>query len=200
MWKCFPRLLLIGIIMSVISSAWDIIWNVPGLLPEGDFAATAGIAILGIIFYILVSFPVEYSFSFVYLKAARNDKPEIRDIFKAYSNYWHIILASLLVTIIVGVGLVLLVIPGIIFACKLAFTPYLILDRRMTVFEAVKESWRMTGGHAWTVFFIFLLSIPISILGLICLIVGIIPATMWISVTYASLYHAVSVPSEAKMA
>ena len=86
-----------------------------------------------------------------------------------------------------------MIIPGIIFACKLAFTPYLVVDRKMEVIEAVKESWRMTDGHAWTVFLIGLLAIPICIAGLICFGVGIIVSLMWIRLTFASLYHAVSV-------
>ena len=191
MWKYFSRLLLIGIIGFAM------------ILPSqtgNEEGSAVGLGILGLIYYIMVGGPTEYGLSFVHLKAARNDKPEIRDMFKAFSNYRSAVLANLLVIIIVGAGLVLLVIPGIIFTCKLVFTPYLIVDRRMAVIEAVKESWRMTRGHTWTVFFIGLLAIPISIIGFICFIVGIIPATMWISVTYASLYHAVSVPSEAKMA
>ena len=117
-------------------------------------------------------------------------------MFEAFRNYRNVVLATLLVSVIILVGSFLLIIPGIIFTCKLTFTPYLIVDRRMGVIEAVKESWRMTNGHAWTVFLIGLLAIPISIVGLLCFVVGIIPALMWIRATYASLYHAVSAPSE----
>jgi len=66
----------------------------------------------------------------------------------------------------------------------------------MEVIEAVKESWRMTGGHFWKVFLIFLLAIPIGIAGLICFGVGIIVAIMWVSLAVASLYHAVSLLRE----
>jgi hypothetical protein len=62
----------------------------------------------------------------------------------------------------------------------------------MEVIEAIKESWRMTGGHAWTVFFIGLLAIPIGMAGLICFGVGVIISIMWVTITFASLYHAVS--------
>ena len=99
--------------------------------------------------------------------------------------------------IIVAIGFILIIVPGIIFACKLAFTPYLVVDRKMAVIDAVKGSWNMTNGHAWKVFFIGLLAIPIGIVGLICFIVGIIPAIMWIRMAFASLYHAVSISSEA---
>ena len=85
-----------------------------------------------------------------------------------------------------------MIVPGIIFACRLAFTPYLVVDRQMEVIEAVKESWRMTRGHAWKVFRVGLMAIPIGLAGLLCCGVGIIIAIMWSKLAFASLYHAVS--------
>ncbi len=192
MWKYFLELFLIGIIGLVI--------GIPSGMGGGEAregaAAVSVLGVLGFIYTILIVNPIDYGILFAYLKAARNDKLEIRDMFEAFRNYWNAVLANLLVGAIVIVGFFLLIIPGIIFACKLAFTPYLVVDRRMAVIEAVKESWRMTNGHAWTVFLIGLLAIPISIVGLICLVVGIIPAIMWITAAFASLYHAVSASGE----
>jgi len=191
MWRYFLELFLIGIIGLVI--------GIPSGMGGWEREVAAAISLLGILGYIygiLIVNPIDYGISFAYLKAARNDKLEIRDMFEAFRNYWNAVLANLLVGAIVVVGFFLLIIPGIIFACKLAFTPYLVVDRRMAVIEAVKESWRMTNGHAWTVFLIGLLAIPISIVGLLCLVVGIIPASMWIRATFASLYHAVSTSGE----
>ena len=191
MLKYFLELFLIGIIGVIV--------GLPSGIGEwaGVGATVVGIwGFLGLIYIILIVSPTEYGISFAYLKAARNDKLEIRDMFEAFRNYWNAVLAKLLVGAIVTVGFFLFIIPGIIFACKLAFTPYLVVDRRMAVIEAVKESWRMTNGHAWTVFLIGLLAIPISIVGLICLVVGVIPAFMWIAAAFASLYHAVSTTIE----
>jgi uncharacterized membrane protein len=86
----------------------------------------------------------------------------------------------------------LLIVPGIIFACRLVFVSYLVVDRKMETIEAVKESWRLTRGHANKVFLMALLAIPVAIAGFICLVVGIIPAVMWIQAAFASLYYAVS--------
>ena len=191
MWKHFLELFLIGIVGFVI--------GIPSGMGGWEWEVAAAFSVLGIfgyIYTILIANPVDYGISFVYLKAARGEKPEIRDMFQAFHNYWNAVLANLLVGAIVVVGLFLLIIPGIIFACKLAFTPYLVVDRRMAVIEAVKESWRMTNGHALTIFLIGLLAIPICIVGLLCLVVGIIPAIMWIQATFASLYHAVSASGE----
>jgi len=195
MWKYFLELFLIGIIGLIIGIPSGIGGS------EGEAAAVVSVlGVLGFIYGILIAGPTDYGVSFAYLKAARSDKLEIRDMFEAFHNYWNAVLANILVGAIVIVGLFLLIIPGIIFACKLAFTPYLVVDQKMAVIEAVKGSWRMTNGHAWTVFLIGLLAIPICIAGLICLVVGIIPAFMWITATFASLYHAVSVSDEGRTA
>ncbi|MFC1955745.1 hypothetical protein ACFLWZ_04355 [Chloroflexota bacterium] len=191
LWKYFLELFLIGLIGFLIGLP-------TGLIGWSDDGAVAGIlfGVICLAYGILVNGPIDYGVSFAYLKASRSDKLEIKDVFEAFNNYWNAVLASLLVFVIVGIGLIILVIPGIIFSCKLVFTPYLVVDRKMEVIEAVKESWRMTSGHAWTVFFIYLLAIPIGIAGLICLGVGVIISIMWVSLTLASLYHAVSMTKQ----
>jgi len=195
LWKYFLVLLLIGIICVLISS-------VPSVFSVGQGMGGAGAIVLGILslaYGILLTSPIGYGVSFAYLKAARGDTLDVKDMFEVFHNYWNAVLANLLVGVIVVIGSMLLIVPGIIFACKLVFTPYLVVDRKMEVIEAVKESWRMTNGHAWKVFLIGLLSIPIGIAGLICFGVGIIIATMWIGLAFASLYHAVSSSGEASV-
>ena len=119
--------------------------------------------------------PIYYGVSYASLKAVRGEKVEVQDMFEAFKNYWNAILAYIIVGAIIFVGFLLLIVPGIIFACKLAFTPYLIVDKKMEVIEAIRTSWNMTNGHAGEVFLIGLLAIPIVIAGFICLVVGVIP-------------------------
>ena len=186
--KYFLELLLITVIGMVI--------GVPlGLFRVDAETAGAGAAVLGIFglaYSLLLVQPVDYGVSFANLRAARGDKLEIKDMFEAFKNYVNVVLANLLAGAIIVIGLVLLIVPGIIFACKLAFIPYLVIDRKMEAIEAVKESWRMTGGHAWKVFFIGILAVLLAIAGLICFGVGIIFAIIWIRLAFASLYHAVA--------
>jgi uncharacterized membrane protein len=120
-------------------------------------------------------------------------------MFAAFKNYWNAVWSFLLVFVIVFVGFILLIVPGIIFACKLAFVPYLVVDRKMSVMKAIDESWHMTNGYAGKVFLLCLLGIPIVIAGFICLVVGVIISVMWIQTAMASLYHAVSTQREAKL-
>jgi len=187
LWKYFLELLLISIIFFVI----DIPSSMGGWAK--DIAVLGGVlGFIGFVYSLLIADPVDYGVSFAFLKAARGDKIEVNDMFEAFKNYWNAVLANLLVGVIVVIGLFLLIVPGIIFYCKLIFTRYLVVDRKMGVIEAVSESWRMTRGHTGEIFLIALLAIPLYIAGLICFIVGIIVAVMWVKLAFASLYYAVS--------
>jgi uncharacterized membrane protein len=195
LWKHFLMLFLIGIISGLISSPSHVLSHVEVVKVIGERIGGAGVAAalsLSFAYGLLLTKPVAYGVSFAYLKAARNDPLDIKDMFEAFKNYRNVVLASLLVGVIVGIGFVFLIVPGIIFACKFAFTPYLVVDRKMKVIDAVEESWRMTRGHAWKVFLVGLLGVPIALVGLMFCGVGIIIAIMWNKSAFASLYHAVS--------
>ena len=147
--------------------------------------------VLGMAFQIFVYGPISYGGFLAFLNAARDSDPRFGDLFAGFGNYVNVVLANVLVWLTIGVGFLLLIIPGIYFTCKLALTPYLVMDRKMPALDAIKESWRLTDGHAWTVFLMGLLAIPIAIAGLICFGVGIIVSIMWISLAFAALYLAI---------
>lgn len=187
LWKYFLELFLVVVIGWVVSIPISI-----GGWSEAGASAVGISGFLGLAYSILIVGPVDYGISFVFLKAARDERVEIKDMLAALSNYRSAVLANLLVAAIVIIGLMLLIVPGIVFGCKLAFTPYLVVDRKMGVMEAIRESWRMTNGHAGSVFLIGLLGIPVIFAGLIVFGVGVIISFMWITLALASLYHSVS--------
>lgn len=150
------------------------------------------VAMLAIGYGIFVSGPIGMSADWVFLKAVRREKIEIKDMFSVFErNYWNAVLAGLLKFIIIGLGIMMLIVPGIIFACRLVFVNYLVIDRKMEALEALKASWAMSRGHGWTVFGMALLAILIVIAGLACFFFGVFIAAMWITASFAVLYHSV---------
>ena len=149
-----------------------------------------------LLYTLFLFWPIEYGIDYAFLKGARGEDVQINDIFKVFKNYLNAVLANLIVAAIIGIGILCCFVPGIVFACKLAFVPYLIVDKRMDVVNAVKESWRLTTGHAITVFLIGLLSIPIYIAGLMVCFVGVILSAMWVEMAFASLYWSVTGSTE----
>ena len=114
------------------------------------------------------------------LKFVDLEKPSFSDLFHTQSLI-NFILTSIISGVIVAIGFVLLVVPGVIFALKLQFAKYLVIDKNMGPVEAIQKSWNMTRKITWNLFLLGLLLMLINILGVIALLVGLfitIPLTM----------------------
>ncbi|WP_245802485.1 DUF975 family protein [Arenibacter palladensis] len=196
MWKHFLYLFLVMIIVGIAESPASVV-------RDSDADNSAGMIILQIlaaVYWLLVFSVVKYGGDLMYLRAIRNEKFEISEMFDGFKkNYINIILANLLTFAIIGLGFVLLIVPGIILACRLAFVSYLVMDKNMEPVAAVEKSWEMTKGHGWQIFGMGLLVIPIVIGGLICFIVGIVFSIIWISTAFASMYHAVDLEEKKQL-
>lgn len=92
--------------------------------------------------------------------------------FAAYILYW----------IMVFIGLILLIVPGVILILRFGMYQNAIVDRKMGVFESLGYSWNLTRGNGLNLFVIFLLSICIVIAGCVALLVGLLFAypMMWL--------------------
>jgi len=194
LWKYFLHLFLVSIVVSVAGSP---MFSLP--LPEGD----AGFTVLFLLAtgYSLLVFPiVKWGGDWMYLRFMRDERPDVGDMFQGFkTNYLNIVLANLLVVAICGIGFMLFMIPGIIFACRLSFVPYLVMDKGLDPVAAIEKSWFMTRGHGWRIFGMFLLAIPMFFLGLLLVVVGAYFVLMWVSAAFASLYHAVDLEEQARL-
>ncbi len=91
------------------------------------------------------------------------------------------LLGTLLYSLLVGVGMVLLIAPGVYILVKYQFTPYLLVDRGMQPVEALREAGELARG-SWLELFLFVLAIAgINFLGAILFGIGLlvtIPVTI----------------------
>jgi uncharacterized membrane protein len=91
----------------------------------------------------------------------------------------RILVCSLLLALVVGLGLLLLLIPGIILAVGLALAiPAVVLEPRSSASAALSRSWELTRGARWRIFglgvtLLVLLYIPVfAITGLLAWLVS----------------------------
>jgi uncharacterized membrane protein len=135
---------------------------------------------------------IRFGENMLFLKAMRDETVDIKELFAGFSKqYVNIILANLIVFALVGLGIIMLIIPGIIIACRLAFVSYIVMDQKLEPMQAIEKSWRMTKGHGWDIFFMAILSFFIIIAGICCLFVGVFISFIWIHSAFASLYQSV---------
>lgn len=184
----FLPLFLIVLILSILNTPLQILQKNPA---DKDSALGILLEFLAFSFWLLFYPVITYSADLLFVKAVRNEKIDIKEIIAGFKNYLDVILAHLLTTALIGISLIVLIIPGIIVACRLAFVSYLVMDKQMDPIASVEESWRMTKGHTWKIFSLGFISIFIFILGLICFIVGMFPAIIWIKTSFAALYQTI---------
>jgi uncharacterized membrane protein len=110
---------------------------------------------------------------------------------------WKYLGAFILYFLSVMGGLILLIIPGLIFAFMFSQTLNLVVDRGMGPMEAMKESKRITTGYKWELFFLALLSVAVAILGALCLLVGLLVAFPVVILAGIHAYHVLSGKADA---
>jgi uncharacterized membrane protein len=114
------------------------------------------------------------------LKFCDNEEPKFSDLVSQYKLFFRYLLASILYSLIVFSGFVLLIVPGIILLIRLGFYGYLIVDKNLRIVESLEKSWEITKGSTWNLFLLSILLGLIKLLGFFALIVGLfwsIPTT-----------------------
>lgn len=101
--------------------------------------------------------------------------------------FWYYVGASLLALLIMLGGLILLIVPGIVWGIMFGFATYLVIDKGLAPAAALRESRRMTYGYKGRLFLLGVLSGLVALLGIVCLIVGIFVA---LPVTALAYVHA----------
>lgn len=110
-------------------------------------------------------------------------------LFKQFNSILSIIGASILVGIIVAVGFFLLIVPGIYFALKYQFVNQLIIDKKLGILEAMKESARITKGKRMSLLGFDCMCFLVILLGVIALGVGVFVAMPVVWLAEADIYR-----------
>lgn len=115
------------------------------------------------------------------LRFCDNEKGRFTDLFSQYRLFFKYLFGSILYLLIVLGGLILLVIPGIIWGIKFWFFDYFIVDKGLGPIQALKRSSMITKNAKWDLFLFGLLLGFINLLGMFALLIGLfatIPTTM----------------------
>ncbi|MEM7397638.1 MAG: YciC family protein [Pseudomonadota bacterium] len=107
-------------------------------------------------------------------------------------DYWKFFATALLTSLSVSLGFVLLIIPGLIALVLFMFSNFLVVDRGMGPLQALKRSVEMTKGNRLPLFWFFLLTILILIVGVLALGVGLLVALPIVGLATAHAYRLLS--------
>ncbi len=157
-------------ISSFIQQALTIAVAGPGAGRPGNNQVGAGIAIVGLMLIftfinIAISVFLEAGLHLLLLRVARGQSAEIADVFAGGRFFWRYFWGTLLFQFMMGIGFLLLIIPGIVLA--LMFWPlfYVIIDRDTGVIDALSRAREVTQGNYLVVVLLFLAGMGIILLG-----------------------------------
>lgn len=157
---------------------------------SGFFEDNTVIFIIVTLLSLIVSSAMSVGICRFSLNYAYDDKqPVLKDIFSGFKVILKAIGLFFLLGIIVLVGTILLVIPGIIFSFMFSQSYFILADdNTKSIIQCLKESAAMMKGYKLKYFVISLSFLGWIILGLITLGIGLLWVIPYMNVTTASFY------------
>jgi len=123
---------------------------------------------------------------------AAHDNPDRAEVSMLWHPrpFWKYLGLSILLAIVVGVGLALLIVPGIILLLMFMFSTFIVIERSLGPIDAMSESRRLTRGHKWQLLGFVGLLFLINLLGLLALIVGVLVSIPVSALAFVHAYRA----------
>jgi uncharacterized membrane protein len=109
---------------------------------------------VGTLISLLISGPLNAGFLIVAFKLLRNRATTFGDFFRGFNNFLPLFLVSLVSSVMIGIGFVLLLIPGIYLAVAYTFALPFVLEKKMNFWDGMEFSRKLISKH-WFSFFGF---------------------------------------------
>lgn len=114
---------------------------------------------------------------------------KLNDAFKYYNKILPIALLTLLFYLAVGLGFVLLIIPGIFLLVSFMMSYQLMADKNLSAVDALKISLKAISKKWFNMLGFLILSGVVIILGVLALLIGLIWALPLVNLAYGLLYR-----------
>ncbi len=193
------------IISDILKNSWKAvqsqIWVLIGLfigycilsIILSLFSLPAQNSLPGIIIVNLVSIIISCLFYLGYTKNLFQTIDHIEPQFSAYGqqskNIIIYFIASLIYAIIVLIGSLFLIIPGIYLALRFQFFLAFIVEENAGITESLKRSWMITKEHSMQLFLLMLAMAGIILLGVIVFVIGIFVAIPVVYMMYCYTFR-----------
>lgn len=138
---------------------------------------------------LIINGPLILGLSMFSLSLSRQGEAKVSQIFDGFNRFGAALGAFFLLTIIVLLGYILLIVPGIIATYAVAMTFFIIADDPgIGAWEAIKKSNELMRGNKWKLFCLLLRFIGWFILSFLTLGLGFLWASPYMMVSTAKFY------------
>ena len=159
---------LAGILLFIIA-----IQLLPAILNSIDFFASDMAYVIIYLLTMIVGIIISMGAIKISLNFCDHKKNSFSTLFSQYKLFFTYLLTTILYYLIVLLGFVFFIIPGIYLAIRFVFFEYLIVDKKMGIIESLKESWKITKGNFWGLLAFYLIAITINVLGALVFLLGL---------------------------
>lgn len=166
-----------------------VIYSIPNTLAKAAKESSPLLSSIIFMASFVLSLLINMGLIKISLKFCDNRKSRFADLFSCFPRFLEFLVGCILYNLIVFVGTLLLIIPGIIWAIKYQFFGYFIVDKGTGPVEALKRSGQITRGAKWNLFVFGLMIWGINLLGFLCLIVGLFATIPMIMIATAFVYR-----------
>ena len=126
------------------------------------------------------------------LKIVDGQPVETADLFQRADQALPYFVASVIVGVIVGVGFIFLIVPGIYLAVTFGFFGYNIVDKEHGIVESIEQSAAITKAQKWDLFAFGVALFFFNLLGAIALGVGLLITVPVSLLAMAYVYRKIS--------
>jgi len=138
----------------------------------------------------ILCLPLSWGLCVYFLDVARNNQTSYGQLFDGYKDFLRIFVTYFVYGLIVGFGLVLLIVPGIIFGLMFSQIGYILKDHpEMGIADTLKLSADMMKGHKMDYFLLELSFIGWAILAVCTLGLGFLLLIPYMYTTTAHYYE-----------
>lgn len=180
----------VGVINMGVSLPFSILQS--NLENQGEAEAAVAVGLVGNIVSQVVSVFLGIGLAQICLRLARGEPAEFGQIFGGASRFLPVLGVSILVGIVIGLGFVACIVPGIILALMLWPAYYLVLEERAGVIESFSVASELTKENWGAAFLLWLASIAIMLVGFMALCIGIIFAAPLVGMMWVTAYLMIS--------
>ena len=137
--------------------------------------------------------PMGVGMALFFLNLYDGNKLEIRTIFNPFKEVWlNSVLAYFMMIVIIFIGSILFIIPGIIASLMFSQAFYIIAeDNKIDPYNALVKSKKMMEGNKWKLFKIILRILLLAIVCILTLGIGFIWLAPYQNAVYAKFYNVV---------
>lgn len=118
--------------------------------------------------------PLYAGFIIVVFMLFKGQEVRFSDFFKGFNYFLPLVLASIVMSILIALGMILLILPGIYLMVSYMFVSLLIVDYHMEFWQAMETSRRIVTKNWFPLFVFALLLAVINMLGTLALGIGLL--------------------------